>query len=189
LSKAQDMFKEWMTEIQTEARRGKLPSVLETHLLKMPKTLAALALIFELADGGRGAIGSVATARALDWADYLRSHATRLYFAGSVMAENGARLIIERRAQLPECFTARNVHQKAWAGLADRDAVAAAIELLIVAGYCRDEATGVKPNAIQVWRQRAITYRYQLKLLHHFGQTFTITDWFPIQRSPWKNPR
>ena len=51
------------------------------------------------------------------------------------------------------------------------------------------EATGVKPNAIQVWRQRAITYRYQLKLLHHFGQTFTITDWFPIQRSPWKNPR
>src|SRR5438105_5495163 len=89
-----------------------LSSVLESHILKMPKTVAALALIFELADGGRGAIGSVATARALDWADYLRSHATRLYSAGSVMAENGARLIIERRAQLPECFTARNVYQK-----------------------------------------------------------------------------
>jgi hypothetical protein len=41
------------------------------------------------------------------------------------------------------------------------------------------EAPGVKQNAIQVWRQRAITYRYQLKLLHHFGQTFTITDWSP----------
>jgi hypothetical protein len=41
------------------------------------------------------------------------------------------------------------------------------------------EATGVKSNAVQVWRQRAITYRYQLKLLHHFGQTFTITDWSP----------
>src|ERR1700730_15820590 len=120
---AQDMFREWMTEIQTEARSGKLPSVLESHLLKMPKTVAALALIFELVDGGRGAIGSVAAARALDWADYLRSHAIRLYSAGSVMAENGARLIIERRAQLPESFTARDVQRKEWAGLADRDAV------------------------------------------------------------------
>jgi Protein of unknown function (DUF3987) len=99
-----------MTEVQTEARSGKLCSILESHLLKMPKTVAALALIFELADGGRGAIGSVATARALDWADYLRSHAARLYSAGSVMAENGARL--KRRAQLPECFTARDVQRK-----------------------------------------------------------------------------
>jgi uncharacterized protein DUF3987 len=111
------MFRKWMTEVQTEARSAKLSSVLESHILKMPKTIAALALIFELADGGRGAIGSVATARALDWADYLRSHATRLYSAGSVMAENGARLIIERRAQLPECFTARDVQRKEWGQL------------------------------------------------------------------------
>jgi hypothetical protein len=37
------MFKQWMTEIQTEARSGKLSSVLESHILKMPKTVAALA--------------------------------------------------------------------------------------------------------------------------------------------------
>jgi Protein of unknown function (DUF3987) len=117
------MFREWMTEIQTEARSRKLPSVIESHLLKMPKTVAALALIFELVDGGRGAIGPIAAGRALEWADYLRSHAIRLYSAGSVMAENGARLIIERRAQLPESFTARDVQRKEWAGLADRDAV------------------------------------------------------------------
>jgi hypothetical protein len=86
-SDAQDMFRPWMIEAQTEARSGKLLSVLESHILKMPKTVAALALIFELADGG--AIGSVAMGRALGWADYLRSHATRLYFAGSVMVETG----------------------------------------------------------------------------------------------------
>ena len=51
-SAAQDMFKQWMTGIQAEARGGKLPSVLESHLLKMPKTVAALALVFELV--GRG---------------------------------------------------------------------------------------------------------------------------------------
>ena len=158
-SAAQDMFKQWMTEIQTEARSGKLPSVLESHILKMPKTVAALALIFELVDGGRSAIGSVAAARALDWADYLRSHAARLYSAGSVMAENGARLIIERRAQLPESFTARDVQRRAWAGLADRDTVAAAIELLVAAGTCREalsisSPTGGRPSIGYIWNPR-----------------------------------
>jgi Protein of unknown function (DUF3987) len=158
-SAAQDMFKQWMTEIQTEARSGKLPSVLESHILKMPKTVAALALIFELVDGGRGAIGSVAAARALDWADYLRSHAARLYSAGSVMAENGARLIIERRAQLPESFTARDVQRKEWAGLADRDAVATAIELLVAAGTCREALStpspaGGRPSIGYIWNPR-----------------------------------
>ena len=37
-AKAQDMFRLWMTELQTEARSGKLPSAIESHLLKTPKT-------------------------------------------------------------------------------------------------------------------------------------------------------
>lgn len=157
--RAQDMFRDWMTEIQTEARAGKLPSILESHLLKMPKTVASLALIFHLVDGGREAIGAEATARALDWADYLRSHANRLYSAGGVAAETGARLIIERRAQLPEGFTARHIHQKAWASLADRDAVGAAIELLIGAGYCREappspSPAGGRPSLTYIWNPR-----------------------------------
>jgi hypothetical protein len=158
-SKAQDMFKQWMTGIQAEARGGKLPSVLESHLLKMPKTVAALALVFELVDGGRGAVGSVATARALDWAEYLRSHAARLYAAGSVVGENGARLIIERRTQLPEPFTARDVQRKAWAGLGDRDTVATALELLVAAACCRDalpspSPAGGRPSIGYIWNPR-----------------------------------
>jgi hypothetical protein len=78
-SQAQEMFREWMTEIQTEARSGNLSSMLESHLLKMPKTVASLALLFHLVDGGRDAIGSDATARALDWADYLRSRQAALF--------------------------------------------------------------------------------------------------------------
>jgi hypothetical protein len=75
------------------------------------------------------------------------------------MAENGARLIVERRSQLPECFTARDVQRKAWAGLADRDTVAAAIELLIAAGYFREaptapSAAGGRPSVGHVWNPR-----------------------------------
>jgi hypothetical protein len=145
-AKAQDLFREWMTEIQTEARSGKLPSALESHLLKMPKTVASLALIFHLIDGGRDAIGVEAMGRALDFADYLRSHARRLYSAGAVAAENGAKLIVERRAQLPEPFTARDVWKKSWAGIYDRDSADAAIDLLTAAGYCREAPPSASPS-------------------------------------------
>ena len=135
---SQALFQRWMTEIQIEARSGSISSTLESHILKMPKTVATLALLFELIDGGRFEVNEIAMGRALGWADYLRSHANRLYSSGETMAEDGARLIIERRHQLPEYFTARNVHQKGWAGLGDRDTVTAAIEMLITANHCRE---------------------------------------------------
>ncbi|WP_158875216.1 YfjI family protein [Antarcticirhabdus aurantiaca] len=145
---AQTMFREWMEEIQAEARGGKLSSTLESHILKMPKTVASLALIFELIDSQDvpQSVGQEATARALDWADYLRSHAGRLYAAGQTMVEEGARLIAERRGQLPDPFTARDVHKKDWSGLTDRDAVASAIEILIGTHHCREVAAKADTN-------------------------------------------
>jgi hypothetical protein len=153
---SQDLFRQWMEEIQTEARAGSLPSTLESHILKMPKTVATLALLFELIDGGRSEVNEPATRRALGWADYLRSHANRLYSSGETLAEDGARLIIERRGQLPEVFTARNVHQKGWAGLGDRETVTAAIEMLIATNHCREAqgklmAAGGRPTTSYCW--------------------------------------
>lgn len=52
------MFQQWMQEIQKDARSGKLSTVLESHLLRMPKTIASLALIFELVEGGRAEVGT-----------------------------------------------------------------------------------------------------------------------------------
>jgi hypothetical protein len=153
---SQELFRQWMTEIQTEARSGSLPSTLESHILKMPKTVASLALLFELIDGGRFDVNEASMRRALGWADYLRSHANRLYSAGEILAEDGARLIIERRHQLPEHFSARNVHQKGWAGLGDRDTVTAAIEMLITTSHCREAqgrpvAAGGRPTTSYCW--------------------------------------
>lgn len=122
---AQDMFREWVEEIMTEARIPNLAPVLQSHFIKMQKTVASLALIFELVGHGHDVIGAKATARAIEWANYLKSHAVRLYSIGSQMAENGARLILERRAQLPECFTPRQIYRKGWVGLADTEAAEA----------------------------------------------------------------
>ena len=153
---AQDLYQAWMAEIHGEARSGKLSPTLESHLLKMPKTVASLALLFELVEGGRFEVGEAATARALDWADYLRSHAARLYSAGDTMAEDGAKLILERRAQLPKQFTMRDVQRKAWACLGDRDAVVAAFDVLVAAHCCREVPPeigpmGGRPSVTYVW--------------------------------------
>ena len=153
---AQDIFRDWITAIQTEARSGRLLPVLESHLLKMPKTIASLALLFELVDGGRFEVGEDAMLRALRWATYLRTHANRLYSCGDTLAEDGARRIIERRHQLPAEFTARHVHQKNWAGLADREVVAMAIEVLVDTHHCRESkrdahSGGGRPTTSYCW--------------------------------------
>jgi hypothetical protein len=153
---AQGMFQEWMTDVQTEARNAGLASALESHLLKMPKTVAGLALLFELVDGGRDAVGESATRRALGWAEYLRSHATRIYAAGETMAEDGAGLIIARRQHLPAQFTGRDIQRKGWAGLGEHAAVGAAIDILVERHFCRQipnepSPPGGRPSLTYLW--------------------------------------
>ncbi len=62
----------------------------------MPKTIASLALIFELTEGGCFEINKGALQTALRWEKYLLSHVKRLYAAGNASIEDCAKLIIER---------------------------------------------------------------------------------------------
>ncbi|WP_404298098.1 YfjI family protein [Halomonas sp.] len=127
---AQAEFITWMEELHAEARSGDLPPALESHLLKMPKTVCALALLFALVDGEQGEVGHASTCRALAWAEFLRSHTERLYSAVTGSQVAGAHLIHQRRAKLPQPFTVRDVRRKQWAGLANIEEVREAIEVL-----------------------------------------------------------
>ncbi len=62
---AQEIFRKWMQKIFKKAKENNLSESLQSHLLKMPKTIASLALIFELLDGGRLEIGLYAITTAL----------------------------------------------------------------------------------------------------------------------------
>ena len=120
------------------------------------RKIASLALLFELIDGGRFEVREEATNRALLLVPYLRSHANRLYAAGAIMSEDGAKLIIERRRQLPNEFSARDLHQKSWANLGDREAVQASLEVLTATNHCREipvqpTKAGGQPTAIYRW--------------------------------------
>jgi putative DNA primase/helicase len=156
---AQALFNTWYIEHMQEIRRGEIHPALQSHFMKMPQTIAGLALLFELIDGGRNTVGAVATARALDWADYLKSHAGRLYGAAINAPLMGARLIYERRDKLPEPFTPRETRLKGWAGLDNLEAVNDALAILadhhLVIGYEVAGEKGGRPSKRYVWRRAA----------------------------------
>lgn len=153
---AQAMFIEWMEEIQTAARGDDMPEAMQSHLLKMPKTVSGLALLFELLDGGTESVGKVATARALDWADYLRTHANRLYSATTHGGIEGARLILKRKAKLPNPVKAREIQRRGWSGLSAPEEVASALEVLVDYGHLMElevesTVTGGRPTKAYRW--------------------------------------
>jgi len=153
---AQNLFIEWMEEIQKEARSGDIHPVLETHLIKMPQTVASLSLLFELLEKDTTNVGEEATAKALDFADYLKSHAERLYGMTNNVCISNAKLIFNRRNKLPSPFTLRNIHQRKWVCLSDRQDVQDAIDILLDCKYVSAELVNVnggRPTMYYYWNQ------------------------------------
>ncbi len=153
---AQLLFIQWYEEIQTKARAEDVHPAVESHMLKMPQTIAALALLFELIDGGRDSVGIEATARALDWADYLLSHAYRVYSLATNQSIDNARLILKRRIKLDNPFTARDVQRIGWTGLNNINAVNEALECLMDYKYLISievptTTQGGRPSFIYQW--------------------------------------
>jgi hypothetical protein len=114
---AQKLFIAWMEDLQQLARANQLHPAFESYLLKMPKTIASLALIFELIAGGRQSVGDTAIRYALEWATYLKSHAERIYSIANNMGVEGANTILAKKDKLPDPFSARDVQRKGWGGL------------------------------------------------------------------------
>ena len=151
---AQSLFIQWMEEIQRQARSGEVHPAMESHLIKMPQTIAALALIFELVERDGEFVGEKAIAMALDFADYLKSHAGRLYSIVNNAPVANAKLIIKRRDKLSSSFTLRELHQKGWAGLSDRQDVNEALEVLVDHQYLTGVSvndTGGRPTIQYYW--------------------------------------
>ncbi|WP_375676752.1 MULTISPECIES: YfjI family protein [unclassified Bartonella] len=156
MPKAQEKFYEWLENLHREAKGGTHSESLQSHLLKMPKTIASLALIFELLDGGRLEIGLYAITTALRWEKYLLSHAKRLYAAGDTLTAERAKLIVERCDHLSDVFTARDVYKRDWKYLTDNQAVKQALELLCRCNYIREisgenNSQGGRPTIRYEW--------------------------------------
>jgi hypothetical protein len=149
---AQELFTEWRVKLEVRLRSGEMHSALESHLAKYRKLVPTLALINCLADGGARAIDTDAVLRALAFAEYLETHARRVYAAGNEADAAAAKAILHRirRGDLSVGFTARDIHQRDWSSLTDRDQVQAGLALLTeyywIAAATTD--TGGRPKVI-----------------------------------------
>lgn len=144
---AQKLFIEWMEKINKLARSKEIHTSIESHILKMPKTISSLALLFELIDGGRESVGVRATLMAIEWAEYLLDHVKRFYSGGTQAGIVGAHLILKRKEKLPGSFTAREVYRKQWVGLDNVESTIEAIQCLVDHNYLVAESTG-NPDAV-----------------------------------------
>lgn len=148
---AQALFEEWLIPFETELRGEELHSALVSHLAKYRKLVPALALIFALVDtpdSGR-LIHRPELLRALAWADYLRSHAERLYAAAVIPETSAAKQLLDKikagklrdsDGVMLDSFTPRQIAVKHWTGLATPEAVRKAVGLLADYGWLEREA-------------------------------------------------
>ncbi|PKH88270.1 YfjI family protein [Colwellia sp. Bg11-28] len=161
---AQQLFIAWMEEIQLKARDIDTPGIMSSYLLKLPKTITAIALIFHiiLNDTGEGSsknintIGEEATAMALDWADYLISHFNRICSWANNSYIEAAKLIVRRRKKLPIPFKARDITNTGWAGMGSTNDIYNSLELLVDHNYLIEQqsvvgSTGGRPSRAFYW--------------------------------------
>lgn len=129
---ALEFFLEWRTELENELRSKTLPDAIESHLAKYRKLVPCLALILHLADGGVGSINVTALSRALDWSEYLRSHAERAYSSVTMPAIGSAKRIANaiQKGDLRGAVSITEIRRKRYAGTDEAAKVREALELL-----------------------------------------------------------
>jgi hypothetical protein len=134
---AHEDFLGWRTNLERGLRSGEMSPALEGHLAKYRTLVPSLALINHLADGGTGPVSHPALLKALAIAHYLESHARRVYGSASESEVAAAKAILRRirNHDLEDGFTARDVHQRDWAHLTEREHVAAGLSLLVDLDY------------------------------------------------------
>jgi hypothetical protein len=141
-------FLDWRADLEGRLRSGEMSAALEGHLAKYRKLVPALALINHLADAGDGAITQKSLLRALAFANYLESHARRVYGSTSESELAAAKAILKhiRNGDLQDGFTARDIHQRGWGHLTEREHVGSGLALLVDLGYLAEVTPVSKPQ-------------------------------------------
>ena len=150
---AQQLFVEWLEELEGKIRGDELHPALISHLSKYRSLMPSLALLFELTDraargetlseGGTTNYVSLDHARqAAAWCEYLESHARRVYSCIVSPQLRAAReladKIKQRKIGADGFFSCRDVYLKGWSSLDTPELVKRAAEILQDAGWVRE---------------------------------------------------
>lgn len=142
-SEAQELYKAWSENINGQIIPNEEHSIIQEHLTKYGKLMPSLALIFHLVDGVQlgsrlGGISKRSTEMAIQWCEYLESHARRIYGLILQASTFKAGLLAKKLKVLNESdlwrlngFKARDIHRKNWKSLTDINSVNEALDILV----------------------------------------------------------
>ncbi|MVM31176.1 DUF3987 domain-containing protein [Spirosoma sp. HMF4905] len=148
-AQAQQVFKEWLTEWETQVLPNETGLLLE-HFTKYRSLMPSLALIFHVVNcesnpvevpGSQKRLVSIDAARmAVKWCEYLQSHARRVYGLLDTVSAVAAKDLLKhlKAGDLKNGFKVREVRQKGWAGLTTADAVDSALSELITRNWLKE---------------------------------------------------
>jgi len=142
---AQEVFFDWLTELQTVKLHEDDDPIIIEHLGKFRSLFPSLALIFHLIDIADGnaddCISLKSTKQAAAWCDYLESHARRIYGYVSDVGVKAAESLLTKitKGKLQDRFTARDIYRNQWHLLNDKELVQKACDELVDAGCIREE--------------------------------------------------
>jgi putative DNA primase/helicase len=129
---AQHSFNEWLADLENRLIQQECHPALEAHLAKYRSLVPSLALLIHLIDSGAGSVNLQALQRACAWAEYLESHAQRIYATGLASDVYLAESLLShiKKGQLPNPFTVRDIQRHNWSGLTTNQDVRAALDVL-----------------------------------------------------------
>ena len=137
--KAQEVFTNWFKDsirIIDELNKGEAQHNLVNHITKYRKMVPAIALLIELAeDPDANEVVDESIVKAIRWANYLITHAKRIY---SIQDKEMliAQSIIEKRDKLvKQSFSPSEIVQKSWSGLNNTEDVKRGISVLVKNNY------------------------------------------------------
>lgn len=152
-SDAQELFIEWLAELEAKIRGDELHPALISHLSKYRSLMPSLALLFHLAEsaggGDAGTVSLRSAKRAAAWCEYLESHARRIYSCIVTPQLRAARELADkikrRKVGANGFFFRRDVYSKEWSGLNSSEAVKQAAEVLQDSGWVQTRRTSPGP--------------------------------------------
>jgi Protein of unknown function (DUF3987) len=149
---AQALFDMWRESLELRLRNDSEHPMLEAHLAKYRSLVPSLALLLHLAEADGGAVEKLPLERAIAWAEYLETHARRIY-APAISPDMDAARTLARRikgCELGASFALRDVYNNGWSGLSTRDEVAAAVSVLTDYDWLRtiEEPTPGRPRVV-----------------------------------------
>lgn len=163
-AEGQTVFIEWITHLEEVVLPSENGLLLE-HFTKYRSLMPSLALVFHVINslsqpapaGTQKQLVTAAAARmAVDWCEYLQSHARRIYGLLDSQQEEAARTLLKhlKAGHLQDGFKVRHVVQKGWAGLDKTYLVESALSELVSRHWLKE----VEPDATAQGRPEASHY-------------------------------